>query len=203
MANLAIHGAAGRMGKRLIALGSQDPDLQLIAAVESAHCSQLGSDAGIVAGVDAIGVDLTDQWPDGIETVIDFSVPEACMRALEYCKAAGVPLVVATTGLNESQVADIRTAAESIPICWAPNMSLAVNLTMKLAEQAATALKDVPQGADVEILERHLAEDQLLRVDLHLDVVFLIGDLAHRSPSFASSRALLQQDRCSAWKQTG
>lgn len=155
MANLAIHGAAGRMGKRLIALGSQDPDLQLTAAVESAHCSQLGSDAGVVAGVDAVGVDLTAEWPDGIETVIDFSVPEACMRALQHCKTAGIPLVVATTGLNESQVADIHAAAETIPICWAPNMSLAVNLTMKMAEQAAAALKDVPQGADVEIMERH------------------------------------------------
>ncbi|MCA9134297.1 MAG: 4-hydroxy-tetrahydrodipicolinate reductase, partial [Planctomycetales bacterium] len=62
---------------------------------------------------------------------------------------------VATTGLDEAQTALLQTAAQAIPICWAPSMSLAVNLTMRLAQQAARALKQVPQGVDVEIIERH------------------------------------------------
>lgn len=152
---LAIHGAAGRMGKRLIALGSEDPALQLVAAVEHPAHPQLGNDAGVLAGVSAVGLPLVGQWPAGIEVAIDFSVPAGCEAAVAHCQAQSIPLVVATTGLSPAQVAAVRAAAERIPICWAPSMSLAVNLTMKLAQQAAAVLKNVPQGTDVEIIERH------------------------------------------------
>lgn len=152
---LAIHGAAGRMGQRLIALGSADVDLDIVAAIEHASCPELGEDAGIVSGTGNIGVELSAEWPEDLEAAIDFSVPAGCISAVNHCASAGIPLVVATTGLDEAQMSKVQAAAESIPVCWAPNMSLAVNLTMKLAQQAAAALKSVPQGADVEILERH------------------------------------------------
>lgn len=152
---LAIHGAAGRMGKRLVALGSADSDLQIVAAVDSSSHPDLGKDAGPLAGVAEIGVPLSSVWPQGIQTAIDFSVPAGCEAAVKTCVAAGTPLVVATTGLSPSQMEMIESASKQIPICWAPNMSLAVNLTMRLAEQAAAALKNVPQGTDVEIIERH------------------------------------------------
>lgn len=152
---LAIHGAAGRMGKRLIALGAQDPDLSLVAAVEHAGCPQLGQDSGTVAGVEATGVPLVSEWPTDVEVAIDFSSPAGCSAAVKHCVGAGIPLVVATTGMDDAGMSEVQEAAKTIPICWAPNMSLAVNLTMKLAQQAAAALKDVPQGTDVEILERH------------------------------------------------
>lgn len=152
---LAIHGAAGRMGQRLIALGSADADLEIVAAIEHSSSPALGQDAGIVAGAGNIGVELSSTWPETLDAVIDFSVPAGCVSAVEHCVAASTPLVVATTGLTEDQMNKVQAAAETIPVCWAPNMSLAVNLTMKLAQQAAAALKSVPQGADVEILERH------------------------------------------------
>lgn len=152
---LAIHGAAGRMGKRLVALGSNDAELKVVAAIDSPNNPAVGQDAGLLAGVSEIGTTLTDDWPQGVDAAIDFSVPDGCAAALAHCTAQGIPLVVATTGLTESQTADVRAAAGKIPVCWAPNMSLAVNLTMRLAQQAAAALKNVPQGADVEILERH------------------------------------------------
>ncbi|HBE70301.1 MAG TPA: 4-hydroxy-tetrahydrodipicolinate reductase [Planctomycetaceae bacterium] len=152
---LAIHGAAGRMGRRLIALGSADGDFALCGAIDNPQSDLLGQDAGAVAGVGAVGVPISADWPADLAAAIDFSVPDACSAAIEHCVAAKVPLVVATTGLTEAQVEQVKRAAEAIPLCWAPNMSLAVNLTMKLAQQAATALKEVPQGADVEILERH------------------------------------------------
>ena len=85
--------------------------------------------------------------------MIDFSLPSGAESAVKTCMAKGVPLVLATTGLSESQTKLVHDAAKKIPLLWAPNMSLAVNLTMKLAQVAAKALKD--QDADVEILERH------------------------------------------------
>ena len=97
---LAIHGAAGRMGKRLVALGSQDPSLKVMAAIEHAGSPSLGQDAGISAGVAALGIQLSSTWPAGIQAAIDFSSPEGCMAALNHCTASGIPLVVATTGLN-------------------------------------------------------------------------------------------------------
>lgn len=152
---LAIHGAAGRMGKRLIALGHEDSDLHVACAIDSSAHPAQGQDAGLLAGVAEIGVPLQADWATGIEVAIDFSVPDACAAAIEHCTQAGIPLVVATTGLTEAQMALIKKAADSIAVCWAPNMSLAVNLTMRLAQQAASALKNVPQGTDVEIIERH------------------------------------------------
>ena len=152
---LAIHGAAGRMGKRLVALGSSDSGLEIVAAVDHPTHPDLGKDAGLIAGVSELGIALRGDWPEGIAAAIDFSVPAGCEAALEHCRNAGIPLVVATTGLSPQQIELIRQASANIPVCWAPNMSLAVNLTMRLAEQAATALKNVPQGTDVEIIERH------------------------------------------------
>ncbi len=152
---VAIHGAGGRMGRRLVALASQDSGLQIAAAIDAATHPSLGQDAGMLAGVSALGLPLTADWPDGIEVVIDFSSPAGCMSAIEKCLQKRIPLVVATTGLSGEQIAALQSAAHLIPICWAPNMSLAVNLTMRLAQQAARALKLVPQGADVEIIERH------------------------------------------------
>jgi 4-hydroxy-tetrahydrodipicolinate reductase len=140
---LAIHGAAGRMGKRLVALGSQDPGLQVIAAIDHVSNPALGQDAGQLAGVQSLGTALTATWPHHIESAIDFSSPEGCMSAVAHCTQTGIPLVVATTGLSPEQIDRVKEAGKTIPVCWAPNMSL------------ARALKNVPQGADVEIIERH------------------------------------------------
>ncbi len=152
---LAIHGAAGRMGRRLLALGSQDRDFQLVAAIDNSQHPALGQDAGSLAGVDPLGVLLGDAWPEALDVAIDFSVPSACAAAVMHCREHHIPLVVATTGLDESQIAEVKSAAQTIPVCWAPSMSLAVNLTMRLAQQAAQALTNVAQGVDVEIIERH------------------------------------------------
>ncbi len=152
---IAIHGAAGRMGKRLIALANQDQDFKIIAALDNFNHPTIGQDAGVLAGVDALGIMLSAAWPDKCDVAIDFSIPAACSAAVRHCHAQRIPLVVATTGLSDAQTAEIKNASEDIPLCWAPSMSLAVNLTMKLAQQAAQALKHVPQGVDVEIIERH------------------------------------------------
>ncbi len=152
---IAINGAAGRMGKRLVALASADPELKLVAAVEHAAHPKLGDDAGTLAGVGPLGVPLAASLRGPLDVAIDFSVPKATAAALVACIDQNIPLVVATTGLDPGLQEKIRQAANTIPVLWAPSMSLAVNLTMKLAEVAARALKDHPSGADVEIIERH------------------------------------------------
>ncbi len=152
---IAVHGAAGRMGQRVVALGIADDQIEVAAAIEGAGHPRLGNDAGLAAGAGELGVPLSATLYTEVDAVIDFSVPDAIGAIIATCVAAGVPLVVATTGLTDAQQAALRKAADKIGIVWSPNMSLAVNLTMKLAEVAGRALKNHPSGADVEILERH------------------------------------------------
>ena len=143
------------MGQRLIDLGSQDSSFQLVAAIESSAHPLLGQDAGQIAGAGPIDVLLSDNVPDGVEALIDFSLPAGADRAIDHCAKHSVPLVMATTGLEEATIQKIHDTSKTIPIVWAPSMSLAVNLTMKLAETAGLALKDHSSGVDVEIIERH------------------------------------------------
>ena len=150
---IAIHGAAGRMGRRLVALGAADSELSVVAALESPGHPRLGEDAGVVAGVGPVGTLLSGSLDAEADVLIDFSVPAALEAVVGVCLDRQIPLVAATTGLTGEQTTRLRAAAEQIPVLWAPNMSLAVNLTMKLAEVAAAALRD--QDADVEIIERH------------------------------------------------
>ncbi len=152
---IAIHGAAGRMGRRLVALGSQDQQMTIVAAIDHPKSPMQGQDAGSLAGVTPLGVNISSTWPDGIQALIDFSSPEGCNSAVDACLAKNIPIVVATTGLSPELVSKVQMAGKSIPVCYAPNMSLAVNLTMKLVQQAARALQGVSSGVDVEIIERH------------------------------------------------
>jgi len=150
---IAIHGAAGRMGRRLVALAAADPALAVAAALESAGHPRLGEDAGVVAGAGPVGTPLADTLDVDVDVMLDFSVPAATEAIVGVCREKGIPLVCATTGLDAQQTAKLHAAAEQIPVLWAPNMSLAVNLTMKLAQIAAESLAD--KDADVEIVERH------------------------------------------------
>ncbi len=152
---LAINGAAGRMGQRLIALGSADKSLKIAAALEHDKHTGLGTDAGTRAGVGAIGVPLTSSLSVPVDAMIDFSTPAGDDAALHTCLAQHIPLVLATTGLELADKAELQHIATKIPLLWSPSMSLAVNLVMKLTQMAAEALKDHPGGADVEIIERH------------------------------------------------
>ena len=179
---IAIHGAAGRMGQRLIALGAADKELSIVAALDSPQHPRLGEDAGMIAGIGSLGVPLTASLDPAVDVVIDFSVPAAAEKIIEICRRKKTPLVVATTGLAEPQLKKLRAAAEEIPLLWSPSMSLAVNLTMKLAELAGTALKN--RDADVEILERHhrFKEDSPSGTALKFGQIIagVMGQTAHR-----------------------
>ena len=143
------------MGQRLIALASADRDLKIVAALEHAGHSKLGQDAGTIAGVAPLGLPLSSVLDARADVMIDFSTPAGAKAAIATCVDRKLPLVLATTGLEPEEQALARAAADKIALLWSPSMSLAVNLVMKLTEVAATALKDHPSGADVEIIERH------------------------------------------------
>jgi 4-hydroxy-tetrahydrodipicolinate reductase len=170
------------MGQRLVAFVAADPELSLAAAIDSPQHPRLGEDAGTIAGVKALGVPLASSIDAPVDVVIDFSVPAAAEKIVEICRQKKLSLVVATTGLDEPQLKRVRAAAQEIPLVWSPSMSLAVNLTMKLTEMAANALKD--RDADVEILERHhrFKEDSPSGTALKFGqiVAGAMGQTAHR-----------------------
>lgn len=152
---LAVHGAAGRMGKRVIALAAGDTDFLITAAIDNPDHALIGDDAGVIAGLVTIDVPLSSDWPSAADVLVDFSLPAAVDHCVSSCVANKIPLVIATTGLADQQKASLSDAAKSIPIVWAPSMSMAVNLTMKITQQITETLKDVAGGLDIEIIERH------------------------------------------------
>jgi 4-hydroxy-tetrahydrodipicolinate reductase len=143
------------MGQRVTALASANPRFKVVAALESANHPSLGKDAGLLAGVGEIDVPLAVVGESDADVVIDFSVPDAAVAVVAHCLAFGKPLVLATTGLDAQQQDYVRQAAKKIPIVWAPSMSTAVNVAMKLTRIAGEALRKLPSGVDVEIIERH------------------------------------------------
>jgi 4-hydroxy-tetrahydrodipicolinate reductase len=153
---LVVHGAAGRMGQRIVACAAADTvPWQLVAAIERTGHPRLGVDAGALAGIGEAGVAISDAWSCAADVVIDFSLPEAVPGIVKKCLEAGVPLVVATTGFDDAVRATITAAAKTIPVLQAPSMSLAVNIAMDLVGRAGMLLKRVGTRADVEIIECH------------------------------------------------
>ncbi len=153
--HIAINGAGGRMGQRLVALSKEDALLHLVAAIDAPTSPVQGRDAGELAGIGTAGVPITYDLPLSIkpDVLIDFSAPEGTMTVLPICVARQIPIVVATTGHTAAQKAEIEAAAHQTAVLFAPNMSLVVNLLFKLTRLAAEALKG--KGFDAEIIERH------------------------------------------------
>jgi len=143
------------MGQRVAALTLADDQLQLKAALESPGNPALGRDVGEMCGMGTSGIAINSTLVDPVDVIIDFSTPGGVAAIVNICEDRRIPLVLATTGLSDDQIDMVQTAAQSIPVVMAPNMSLAVNLTMQLVRQAARILKDNPAGVDVEIIERH------------------------------------------------
>lgn len=152
---ISISGAAGRMGQRLIACCIDDSDLTLVDAIDHSEHPSIGADSGLNSGAKSTGVMIASEYCGDSQAVIDFSTPAGAILAINYCVENNCPLVMATTGLEENEINAIHKAAESIPVVWAPSMSLAVNLMMKVTEFVGKALKGLDGGVDVEILERH------------------------------------------------
>ena len=152
MINIAVTGAAGRMGMRLVALSREYPTMKLSAATERPGHAAQGTDVGEVAGAGKMGVAIGHEIPPGIAVVIDFTAPAATRQLLAECRQKKIAMVIGTTGLQAEDHALIDAAAGEIAILQAPNMSLGVNLLFKVAAQMAKVLGD---DYDLEITELH------------------------------------------------
>jgi len=151
---IAVAGATGRMGHMLIEAIAQSDDCRLAGALDIASSPALGQDASAWTG-QASGVLVTADVPQGLQGaqfLIDFTRPEGTLAHLQACRALGVKAVIGTTGFSEAQKAEIAEIAKDIAIVMAPNMSVGVNVTLKLLEMAAKALST---GYDIEIIEAH------------------------------------------------
>ncbi|WP_138512650.1 4-hydroxy-tetrahydrodipicolinate reductase [Rhodoferax bucti] len=152
--SIAIAGASGRMGQMLIDAVQAADDCTLAGALDIAGSPSLGLDAGAFSG-QATGVLITADVREGLknsQALIDFTRPEGTLAHLQVCRELGVAAVIGTTGFTDEQKAEIAEIAKSIPIMMAPNMSVGVNVTLKLLEMAAKALAT---GYDIEIVEAH------------------------------------------------
>ena len=152
---VAVNGAAGRMGRMLVAAVAAAEDLRLTVALEHPASPHLGATAGQLAGVDAGDVIIGDDLPAALpefDVLIDFSAPEATLARLGPCADAGKGLVIGTTGFDAAGQAAIDQTARRVPIVMAPNMSVGVNVAFQLIEAAARALGD---DVDVEVFEAH------------------------------------------------
>lgn len=150
--SIAIVGAAGRMGQRLVALGHEDPALTVVAAIDRAEHPHFNKDIGDLAGIGPIGVPLTADLRPTPGALIDFSSPASMRNWIKICRERGIAMVVGTTGLHDADHAIIDAAAADIAVLQAPNMSLGVNVLFKIAGLVAQMLGD---DYDKEIVEGH------------------------------------------------
>jgi 4-hydroxy-tetrahydrodipicolinate reductase len=151
---VAVAGASGRMGHMLIEAVRASDDCALAGAVDIPSSPAIGNDAAAFLG-HASGVPVVSDVREAIahaQVLIDFTRPEGTMAHLAACRERGVKMVIGTTGLGEGERAKIADAARDIAIVMAPNMSVGVNVTMKLLEMAAKALAT---GYDIEVIEAH------------------------------------------------
>ena len=155
MTRIAVTGAAGRMGRALIEACEQTEGLSLGAAIERPGSSLVGADAGELAGIGRIAVEVVENLGsvrDAFDVLVDFTRPEVTLNNLALCRETGKRMVIGTTGFDEAGKRAIREAAEDIAIVFAPNMSVGVNLSLKLLDLAARVLGD---EVDIEIIEAH------------------------------------------------
>jgi len=155
MLNVAMLGASGRMGRTIIPLLHEAADLRLSGALAAPGDTAIGQDAGVLSGIASLAVPISDDPTvalRGAQVAIDFTLPAASIRHASLCAGQGCAMVIGTTGHDAAQSAQLEAASRGIPIVIAPNMSLGVNLLLKLAELAARALDE---QYDIEIFEAH------------------------------------------------
>lgn len=151
---IAVAGASGRMGHMLVEAILQAADATLVGALDIAASPAIGTDAAAFLGTPS-GVLIESDLAKGLanaDFLIDFTRPEGTLKHLEYCAAHNIKMIIGTTGFDAAGKAAIAAAAEKTAVLFAPNMSVGVNVTMKLLEMAA---KSFSEGYDIEIIEAH------------------------------------------------
>ncbi len=155
MLNVAMLGASGRMGRTLVPLLHEAPDLRLSGALAAPGDPAVGQDAGVISGIAPLAVVVASDPVAALasaDVAIDFTLPAVSIVNARLCAERGCAMVIGTTGHDAAQRGELEAVAGTIPIVMAPNMSLGVNLLLRLAELAARALDD---QYDIEIFEAH------------------------------------------------
>ena len=155
MIKIAIVGAAGRMGQSLTQAQQLTKGIELTVAIEKADSPTVGKDVGEIAGTGPLEITIGDNLEaviDRFDVLIDFTHPKPCLAHLDVCRRNRKRVVIGTTGFNEGQKNQIADAARGIAIVLAPNMSVGVNLVLKLLELTASVMGD---DSDIEIIEAH------------------------------------------------
>lgn len=168
---IGILGAGGRMGRTLIQ-AVQQAGATLAAAVEQPNSSLIGADAGELAGIGHLGVAIVgslESVVDQCDVVIDFTVPAATVQHLDICAKAKCAMVIGTTGFNDVQKTHLQHTATIIPVVYAANYSVGVNVSLKLLELAAKAFGDT---VDIEVIEAHHRH----KVDAPSGTAFMMGE---------------------------
>jgi len=149
---LAVSGAAGRMGRRIITLAAESGEFDIVAAIEKNDHPDIGQDAGILAGTGVIIVELGSSYPADADVVVDFSQPQAADKVVDYCVENDAALVMGTTGLSAQQKTRIEAAGQKIPVIYGTNMSVGMNVLFSIVGRVASMLGD---EYDAEIVEQH------------------------------------------------
>jgi 4-hydroxy-tetrahydrodipicolinate reductase len=169
---IGVVGAGGRMGRMLIEAALKDEQLAVGAAFDMPGSPVIGKTAGDLVGM-ACDVLVTDDVAAGLKNIdclIDFTRPQGTLRHLELCRQAGVGIIIGTTGFEAEGKEAIAAAAREIPVVFAPNMAVGVNLVFKLLETAASILN---QGYDIEIVEAH----HRLKIDAPSGTALRMGEV--------------------------
>ncbi len=192
----AMVGAAGRMGRAIIALAAdllaadlklEADSLQLVGALERENSPNLGQDAGLLAAVGNLGVEVTSNWEAALanaSVVIDFSSPDSSLATVGYCRGAKKACLVGTTGFRPEQKEKLVAAAEEIPLLVASNTSIGVNFLFAMAKFAAQAL--TADNFDVEIVEMHHHFKKDAPSGTALSLKEILENSAGRSPQAVS-----------------
>ncbi|MFG6668691.1 4-hydroxy-tetrahydrodipicolinate reductase [Halomonas sp. HNIBRBA4712] len=156
MTRVAIVGVAGRMGRTLVSAVNQDETATLAGGIVEPGSSLAGADIGELAGTGRSGVAAVDSLAaikDDFDVLIDFTAPQVTLANLAFCAEHGKAIVIGTTGMSDDEIEKLDGYRDRVPMVFAPNMSVGVNLTLKLLETAARALGD--EGYDIEVIEAH------------------------------------------------
>ncbi len=186
MAQVAIHGAAGRMGQSIASVLNEHPEATLVAAMDREGSELIGSDMGQLMGRASTGVCITsdvEEFLSNVEVVIDFSTAAASAKLLPLCAGQHIPMVIGTTGLDAETRAALERAAERVPIVFAPNYSQGVNALYFLAARATELLGPAFDAEIVEIHHRH-------KVDAPSGTAVHLGEVVARAKQLDPERAV-------------
>src|SRR6266404_5524997 len=202
MANIIVAGAAGRMGRLLIALASRDPAHKIVGALEARGNSAIGFDAGELAGIGALVVKVSDDYgalarPDTV--TMDFTTAVASMEHLEIASKAGAAIVIGSTGFTPEMETRARELASKTRTVIAPNMSIGVNVLAKIVAEVAAILPDF----DAEVIEIH----HRTKIDAPSGTAISLGKAiaSARGADFASSGLRTRRNHRgqAGWKNCG